>query len=526
MDQIIQDLQKRRADNIIWNCAEDYSFAPDFKAYDSSGGVDIYWNIIFGSARRHYEYEKLEKLFQMLDRYKNSDAYETIFWNAIEPVLFQTELSGRPVLERIRPVPVETDLKFDAEMTTDEIVDTARRFFYERYGLYGDGKIRLKYRLPHRRRFSVDSFLQRDITVFHEKDLYHGDEASWNHDYSLSTKLNESELRAFLETKFGKSVYPLEHIIRLEKQLCTGNHKFTHLFYTRGEVVELHGIYSTFEMHQRKRQADLIANNRAYYQKNLLQNRLLISKLSTNIMNSILLHMQPAPVKANSGALNPMIAWRAARLNDEKVFTRTENENAGDVSVDILLDASHSQFRRAAKISSQAYIISEALSRCRVPCRVMSFSSMSGFTVLRLFNDYSSASDNSGIFDYYTEGCNRDGLAIRAAGNLLSQAPYEHKMLIVLSDVKPLDPAAKIRKDERDIGITYDGIRSLTDTAHEVRRLRADGISVICIFTGDDVDLPSARMVYGNDFVRIRDFSLFADTVGKLIIDQMKSYSM
>ena len=150
---------------------------------------------------------------------------------------------------------------------------------------------------------------------------------------------------------------------------------------------------------------------------------------------------------------------------------------------------------------------------------------MSGFTILRLFNDYSSAGDNSSIFDYYTEGCNRDGLAIRAAGNLMSHTTYEHKMLIILSDVKPLD-IAKIRKDDRDVGVSYDSIRALTDTAHEVRRLRADGISVICLFTGEDEDLPSAKMVYGQDFVRIRDFSTFADTVGKLIIDQMKNASM
>ena len=526
MKQNITDLQKRRADNIIWNCAKDYSFVPDFKAYDADGDVDLYWNIIFGSARRHYEYEKLEKLFRTLDGYRDAAVYESVFWNALEPVLFETELRGRPVLERMRPAPAESELKFDAAMTTDEIVETARAFFYERYGLYGDGKIRLKYRLPHFRRLSVDSFLQRDISIIHEKDLYHGDEESWNHDFSLTTKMSESELRAFLEMKFGKSVYPVEHVLQLEKKLCTGKHRFTHLHYTRGEVVELHGVYSTFEMHQRKRQADLIANNRAWYRKNELQNRLLISRLSTNIMNSILLHMQPAQVKANAGRINPALAWRAARLNDEKVFQRIENENAGDMSVDILLDASHSQFRRAHQISSQAYIISEALKRCRVPCRVMSFCSMSGFTVLRLFNDYSFAGDNSGIFDYYTEGCNRDGLAIRAAGNLMSQAPYEHKMLIVLSDVKPLDAAAKIRKDEKDVGMTYDGIRALTDTAHEVRRLRAEGISVINIFTGDDIDLPSAKMVYGQDFVRIRDFSLFADTVGKLIIDQMKSYAM
>ena len=523
MDQIISDLQKRRADNIIWNCANDYSFAPDFKAYDSSGDVDIYWNIIFGSARRHYEYEKLEGLFAMLDKYRDSAVYESLFWSALEPVLFRTELEGRPVLEGLRPAPAESELQFDDDMTTDEIVETARRFFYERYGLYGDGKMRLKFRLPRLRRMSVDSFLQRGPLFTHE-GLYHGDVATLRGDFTLSNKMTEAELRAFLETKFGRAIVPPARIMQLERQLCTGNHRFTHLFYTRGETVELHGVYSTFEMHQRRRQAELIANNRAFYQKYLLQNRLLIGKLSTDIMNSVLLHMQPAPVKSNSGALDPSLAWRAARLDDEKVFKRIENENAGDMSVDILLDASHSQVNRAHKIASQAYIIAEALSRCRVPCRVMSFCSMSGFTVMRLFNDYAS-SDNSGIFDYYTEGCNRDGLAVRAAGELMSHNSCEHKMLIVLSDVKPLDAAAKIRKDERDVGQSYDGLRALRDTAHEVRRLRANGISVLCVFTGEDDNVPAARMVYGQDFVRIRDFSLFADTVGKLIIDQMKSYS-
>ena len=524
MNENITELQKRRADNIIWNCAEDYSFAPDFKAYDSDGNVDIYRNIIYGCARRHFDYGKLEKLFAWLDRYKYSAMYESIFWDALEPVLFRTEVCGRPVLERMRPVPEQTELQFTDEMTTDEIVEEARRFFLERYGLYGDGKILLKYRLPHFRKMSVDSFLQRGRVVIHEKDLYNGDVAIWNGDFSLSTRMQESELRDFIETKFGKSIYSTEQTIRLEKQLCTGNHRFTHLFYTKGEICELHGVYSTFEMHQRKRQEELIANNRAYYKKNLLQNRLLIAKLSVRIMNSVLMHMQRETVKAGSGRVNPALVWRAAALGDERVFTRTAREDAGDISVDLLLDASHSQVSRAEKISSQAYIIAEALARCHVPCRVMSFCSMSGFTILRLFNDYSSHADNSSIFDYHCEGCNRDGLAVRAAGSLMAGTSYEHRMLIVLSDVKPLD-VVNIRKDERDIGLSYDEMRALTDTAYEVRRLRAEGISVICVFTGEDEDLPSARMVYGQDFVRIRDFSYFADTVGKLIIDQMKRFA-
>ena len=525
MEQKQTELQKRRADNIIWNCAEDYGFAPDFKAFDSSGEADLYWNIIYGCARRHYDYEKLQELFAMLDGYKKAAVYESIFWSALEPVLFRTELIGRPVLERLRPAPAETELKFNADMTTDEIVAEARRFFFERYGLYGDGRIRLRNRLPRLRRMSVDSFLQRGPIVLHEKGLYHGEVSGWNGDFSQSNKMNESELRAFLETKFGRSIYSPEQVARLEKQLCGGNHKFTHLFFTKGEVVELHGVYSTFEMHQRKRQEELIAGNRAFYRKNLLQNRLLISRLCTAIMNSALLHMQPDRVKTNAGALDPARAWRAAKLGDERIFSRRENENAGDMSVDILLDASHSQVNRAARISTQAFIISEALARCGVPCRVMGFCSMSGFTVMRLFSDYDAPRENDGIFTYCPEGCNRDGLAVRAAGELMARAPYEHKMLIILSDVKPLDAAAKIRRDERDVGVTYDGLRALTDTAHEVRRLRAEGISVICLFTGEDENLPAARMVYGRDFVRIRDFSLFADTVGKLIVDQMKNYA-
>lgn len=525
LKQNITELQKRRAENIIWNCAQDYSFVPDFKAYDANGDVDVYMNIIYGCARRHYEYEKLQKLFAMLDKYKNSAAYETIFWDALEPVLFETELIDRPVLQRMRPEPAETELKFTAEMTTDEIVDTAKRFFYEHYGLYGDGKIRLKYRLPHFRRMAVDSFLQRGRVVIHDKEYRNGHVSLWNGDYSLSTKMNESELRNFIETKFGKSIYPAERVVQLEKQLCTGNHKFTHLFYTKGEICELRGVYNTFEMHQRKRQAELIANNRRYYENNVRQNRLLISKLSTNISNSILLHMQPENIRANAGVIAPSLVWRAAKLDDERVFTRREKENAGDISVDILLDASHSQISRTEKISSQAYIVAEALSRCQVPCRVMSYCSMSGFTIMRLFNDYSFSGDNSSIFDYYTEGCNRDGLAVRAAGELISHSSYEHKMLIVLSDVKPMD-VVKIRKDERDVGVSYDELQAITDTAHEVRRLRSGGVSVICIFTGADDDLPAAKMVYGPDLVRIRDFSFFADTVGKLIIDQIKSYAL
>ena len=62
----------------------------------------------------------------------------------------------------------------------------------------------------------------------------------------------------------------------------------------------------------------------------------------------------------------------------------------------------------------------------------------------------------------------------------------------------------------------------MTDTALEVRRARADGIAVVCVFTGNDEDLPGAKLVYGRDFARIQSLEKLADTVGMLIQNQIK----
>ena len=71
--------------------------------------------------------------------------------------------------------------------------------------------------------------------------------------------------------------------------------------------------------------------------------------------------------------------------------------------------------------------------------------------------------------------------------------------------------------------IPYDSQPGITDTALEVRRARADGISVICVFTGEDEDLPAAKLVYGRDFARVQSLDQMADTVGKLIQNQIKN---
>ena len=102
MTEEISELQSRRADNIIWTSAGDYSFTPDFKAFDADGKAELYWNIIIGSVRRHYDYSEIEQLLYGVQPYEESDLYEGILWLAIESAVFQKEKLYRPVLEALR----------------------------------------------------------------------------------------------------------------------------------------------------------------------------------------------------------------------------------------------------------------------------------------------------------------------------------------------------------------------------------------------------------------------------------------
>lgn len=566
----ISELQKKRALNIIWNCAGRYDFQPDFKAYDSEGNADLYWNCILGAARKHYDYAQFVPLFRAFEQYEEADEYEGLFWLGLENSIYQLELPQRPALAGLRiryaRAAVKSftghddyhlyealslahfmrvlgkepemngydrklldELEFTPDMTTEEIVARTKQLFERWFQISTEERRRAKRHLItpalHKRGKKQGSGVFRKFGIGiaeHPENAYGGAGAGQQQDMQLRTKMTETELREFMETKYGKSAFSPRQTNDMEKKLCAGSHVMCHLLFTRGDRPDAAKIQNGFEALSRQREAAQIEKNRASYAARRAQNRLAISKLTAKIQNSVLLHLQPAPVKANSGRINGTLAWRAAVLNDEKVFIKNEQDDMGDLSVDILLDASTSQKSRQEIVSAQGYMIAESLTACSIPCRVMSFCSMTGYTIVRIFRDYDKPQDNRRIFEYVSNGCNRDGLAISAAHYLMNSSSYEHKLLIVLSDVKPND-VVKIPSKTGGEAEPYEQAAGVTDSALEVRRARADGISVVCVFTGDDEDLPSAKTVYGRGFARIQSLDMLADTVGKLIQNQIKN---
>ena len=411
-------------------------------------------------------------------------------------------------------------------MTTEDIVARTKELFTRWFQIRTEEKKAAKRRLItpalHKRGKKQGSGTFRKFGLGiaeHPENSYGGSGQGQPQDGQIKTKMSAAELRAFMETKYGRSIFSPAKTDKLERELCTGSHESCHLLITSGDRPDAAQIRNGFEALSRQREAAQIVKNRASY---LAQNRSAIAKLSSKIQNSALMHLQPAIIRANSGRLDGGRVWRALSFGDSRVFRKTEHDDIGGLSVDILLDASTSQKTRQEIVSAQGYMVAESLTRCGIPCRVSSFCSMTGYTVLRVFRDYDRPRDNRRIFEYVSNGCNRDGLAIAALHRLMNASPYEHKLLIVLSDVKPND-VVKIRRRETDELVTYEKDVGLTDSALEVRRARADGIAVMCVFTGDDEDVASAKLVYGRDFARIRSLSMFADTVGMLISNQIKN---
>jgi len=565
----VNELQKRRAENMIWNAAKSHGFTPDFKAYDEKGQADLYWNTVIGAVRRHYDYPRIEALFRSFQTDEDADIYEALLWLGLENAVFEREKDERPVLLSLRRDYAErylaqlrvvndmplcdlmyyahycrvlgrdtaldsynekllNDLEFSREMDTDQIVARAKDLFERWFQI----RLQEKQKEKKKNRFRIGIGKGKKAKgryrkfglgfADHPSNLY-GGQAVGRQDEEIQrlSSMSAQELRAFMEAKYGKSAFNERETRELEHCICVGNHAACHILITKGDKGSAK-IQNGFEALQREREAKQIVMNRLFFTDHLAERRTAIDRLTAKIQNSVLLHLQPMTVRSNAGTLEGGRSWRALYLNDERVFCRTEQSDMGDLCVDILLDASTSQNSRQAIVSNQGYIIAESLNRCNIPCRVMSFCSMTGYTILRIYRGYQERNGNGRIFEYVSNGCNRDGLGIRLAHHLIDREHYEHKILIVLSDAKPND-VIKIHRKDDDTYINYEQQSAVRDTAFEVRSARADGISVICVFTGDDEDVPSAKLIYGRDFARIQSFDKLADTVGLLLQNQIKN---
>ena len=123
-----------------------------------------------------------------------------------------------------------------------------------------------------------------------------------------------------------------------------------------------------------------------------------------------------------------------------------------------------------------------SLEKCGIPVQVMSFRSLRGYTVIQILKHYSD-SRGKGIFRYFAGGWNRDGLALRIAGNLMRKPGNgTHRILLVMTDAHPNDSTPLPPEEGSVFRREYDGAAAVGDTARAVSDIKADGVSVAAVY--------------------------------------------
>lgn len=321
-----------------------------------------------------------------------------------------------------------------------------------------------------------------------------------------------AKMYSYMELNYGKSYLSKREQEYLNQKFCRGAHADCSLYLTDG--ILQNPVLSNAQYVNAKRHAEknklLFRNSRNVMARN-------IEQLTDELHRSLLRRNEPEQTRAWAGDIVPNLLWKVNRTEDPgKLFVKTTKRQTSEFVVDILMDASGSQRKRQSQVALQAYIISEALSNNQIPHRIMSFCSFWDYTILQRFREYDAPrEENIRILDYVTSSNNRDGLAIRAAGDSLLMRPEEGKILIVLSDGKPNDII--INRPNCRNPKPYYGEYAVKDTAFEVRRLRSNGVCVLGVFTGKEKDLLSEKKIFGKDFAYIRNIESFSKIVSRYL---------
>ena len=580
MDAQSYTAQERRAANQVWAAAGAYGFEPLFLARNTDGTIDFYMNCIVGLVHKYYGDALIRDIFFRLGG-RCAPAHAGRYGVAISgkrripagaapppgaggaavcprgllfchPVqAFAAGVDGeKPAgvhhagcalaqgsgTHRPGHDPLRSSLA--AALEPETVPEPAQLkndllALFAKFALF-DGKVRQKPALHLR----LQGFWAKLATKTMPTQMIKTDRVTVEHSgavdatgsglavdkrrANITLKQRAAQDRAYIESCFGRCFYPPEQLRKTEQELCTGVHLGCHLWFSAG--VPSPAQAPTPEARQLAQQAELQAErNRAYYAKNQELHRSVVLRLTEQIRNCILVHQQPDQRVARSGNLCAGRVWRAPYLNDSRVFLCPEEENCPAFTVDLLLDASASRLHCQEVIAAQGVILAESLANCGIPVRVSAFSSLRGYTVLRVLKGFADK-NRQNIFRYFASGWNRDGLALRAAGDLIQYAPgpAPRHLMILLTDASPNDSRRIPPTAENPLGCAYEDAAGVTDTAAQVRTLQRQGVRVSAVFMGEDSSAGAATQIYGKNMARIRGMDQLARAAGRLIQNEIR----
>lgn len=566
---------QRRALNQVWNGAGIYGFEPLFLSLNGDGTPNLYLNTVVGCVRKWYGEEAPARLFASWAGDRRQPLLDDLAWLALESAVYQLEAPQRPVLADLRRAWAEDFFEREHTLSRQEwmarnqlscTMQSARwkevlgkrppvmtpyekrlaaalalgptegerllpdiLELFARFRLF-DGKSRppgfLRLRLTGRWAGVVTRLMPAEIVHTDVADPGRGGGSGEGDSPRLDIRRARVKLkedagsdRQYIESCFGPSLLPPRELSMAEQKLCTGVHLGCHLWYTAGVPTPEQAPGG--EARRLAEQAQLQARlNRDAFAADSALYRNAIRRLTEQIQNCLQVHGRTEEECARQGKLDPRRVWRAPVLSDRRVFLRECDSPHPGFTVDLLLDASSSRLHCQETVAAQGYVLAESLSRCGIPVRVSAFCSLRGFTILRVLKDMRDSS--RGVFRYFAAGWNRDGLVLRAAGELLQAPPEQKRLILLLTDASPNDSRRIPPGGKYPLGRDYADAPAAEDAAREVRALRRQGIRVGAVFMGSRLNEPAAELIYGNSLARIQSPDQLAAAAGTLIRAELR----
>ena len=176
-----------------------------------------------------------------------------------------------------------------------------------------------------------------------------------------------------------------------------------------------------------------------------------------------------------------------------------------DMAISVLVDNSGSMSgERISTAVTAAVLLYDFATSIGIPVCVAGHTASGDGVTYITFADYEKVSDRDRyrICDMKPLSCNRDGMAINIAADLLAKRPEEVKLLFIISDGQPNDRE-------------YGGEEAAKDIQSIIRRYRNQGVETIAAGIGDDRDM--IRPIYGDSYLDIADLKKLPKAAAELV---------
>lgn len=191
---------------------------------------------------------------------------------------------------------------------------------------------------------------------------------------------------------------------------------------------------------------------------------------------------------------------------DQRYFaSRKLPQDLPDMAVSVLVDCSGSMGgSRINAARKAAILLHDFCLGLNIPVHVAGHDTRGSTVEYAVYTDFTAVGkkDRYRLEQMCAGGCNRDGMAIEIAGNLLASRPEEVKLLIVISDGLPNHTG-------------YKGEPAKEDIRNIVKKYRRKGVETIAAAIGSD--RADIKDIYGDGFLDIEDLDKLPRTLTALV---------